>query len=166
MQERWAKIEGAPDYEVSDLGRVRRATAGAGTYPGRILALHANRLGYWRVGLTLNGKRRTADVHRLVANAFLGKPPTEKHIAAHWDGNASNSAVTNLRWATHKENTADRVRHGTDNWGARYPGRKVGDAVIGAIRASTKSYRAIAAEYGVSAATVSDVKNGKRWAAI
>lgn len=51
-------------------------------------------------------------VHRLVCEAFHGPQPTKYHEVAHWDGDRLNNAPSNVRWATHKENEADKIRHG------------------------------------------------------
>jgi hypothetical protein len=63
-------------------------------------------------------------VHHLVLEAFVGPRPAG-HEAAHGDGDKTNNALANLRWATPKENAADRYRHGTVLFGTRHPlGRK------------------------------------------
>ena len=47
-------------------------------------------------------------VHRLVAHAFLGPPPSEAASQVnHIDGNRSNNGIQNLEWVSHSEN----VRH-------------------------------------------------------
>lgn len=43
-------------------------------------------------------------VHRIVANAFHGDPPTEKHVVDHIDTNRGNNRPENLRWVTRLEN--------------------------------------------------------------
>lgn len=43
-------------------------------------------------------------VHRIVAFAFLGNPPSEKHIVDHIDTNKCNNRAGNLRWVTRLEN--------------------------------------------------------------
>ncbi len=43
-------------------------------------------------------------VHRIVAFAFLGNPPTDKHIVDHIDTNRRNNRPENLRWLTRLEN--------------------------------------------------------------
>lgn len=57
--------------------------------------------------LTANGYRvsgaggRVRRVHRLVAEAFLGPPPTPRHcLINHKDGVKTNNHVTNLEYAT------------------------------------------------------------------
>ena len=43
-------------------------------------------------------------VHRIVAYAFLGDPPTTQHIVDHIDTNRQNNRPENLRWLTKLEN--------------------------------------------------------------
>lgn len=43
-------------------------------------------------------------VHRIVAYAFLGEPPTAHHIIDHIDTNRQNNRPENLRWLTKLEN--------------------------------------------------------------
>ncbi|MBR3594252.1 MAG: HNH endonuclease [Clostridia bacterium] len=43
-------------------------------------------------------------VHRIVAMAFLGDPPTKEHIVDHIDTNRQNNRPNNLRWLTRLEN--------------------------------------------------------------
>ena len=66
-------------------------------------------------GLNVQGYRRvkidgkTYSVHRLVAETFIDNPdnkPTVDHI----DRNKSNNNITNLRWATSREQTENTIR--------------------------------------------------------
>jgi hypothetical protein len=56
-------------------------------------------------------------VHRIVATAFHGDPPTPKHVVDHIDTNCRNNRPENLRWVTRLENvllnpiTAKRVAY-------------------------------------------------------
>lgn len=43
-------------------------------------------------------------VHRIVAYAFLGEPPTPQHVVDHIDTNRRNNRPQNLRWLTRLEN--------------------------------------------------------------
>jgi len=43
-------------------------------------------------------------VHRIVAYAFLGEPPTPQHVVDHIDTNRRNNRPQNLRWLTKLEN--------------------------------------------------------------
>jgi len=110
--ENWRAIPGQPGYEASDQGRVRsidRMIADGRFLRGRVLKLWTAGA-YHYVGLGRSAKR---GVHRLVALAFIGPPPSPKHEAAHWDGNPLNNRASNIRWATRSENEQDKRRHGT-----------------------------------------------------
>ena len=56
-------------------------------------------------------------VHRIVATAFLGEPPSSNHVVDHIDTNRRNNRHTNLRWVTRLENillnpvTAKRIEY-------------------------------------------------------
>lgn len=43
-------------------------------------------------------------IHRLIAFAFHGEPPTEEHVVDHIDTNKHNNRPENLRWVTRLEN--------------------------------------------------------------
>ena len=43
-------------------------------------------------------------VHRIVATAFHGEQPSEKHIVDHIDTNRRNNRAENLRWITRLDN--------------------------------------------------------------
>lgn len=43
-------------------------------------------------------------MHRIVATAFHGKPPTKEHVVDHIDTNKQNNRPDNLRWVTRLEN--------------------------------------------------------------
>lgn len=105
-------------YEVSDEGCVRslarvidRVSGRRGLLPvrARVLRQALTIHGYPFVILCRDGKRQRR-VHQLVACAFLGSKPTNKHIVNHIDGNKLNNCVSNLEWVTYSENT----RHSVD----------------------------------------------------
>ena len=43
-------------------------------------------------------------IHRIVATAFHGEPPTKEHVVDHIDTNRQNNRPENLRWITRLEN--------------------------------------------------------------
>lgn len=43
-------------------------------------------------------------VHRIVATAFHGEPPTKEYVVDHVDINKQNNRPENLRWVTRLEN--------------------------------------------------------------
>lgn len=103
-KEIFREIDGFPDYEVSNLGRV---CSFKGKYP-KILKLGEDSCGYPIVGICNGGKQVTKRVHRLVAEAFVPNPENKPEVN-HIDEDKSNNMVDNLEWVTHREN----VNHGT-----------------------------------------------------
>ncbi|MBK8246177.1 MAG: HNH endonuclease [Gemmatimonadetes bacterium] len=169
IPEEWRPVEGWP-YEVSSLGRVRRAIdslGASGTYPGRIVSPKPHPTGYFYVVLSKNAKTQTKKVHRLVAEAFHGPAPDAKSHVAHWDGNPTNNAASNLRWATPAENYRDTVRHGRAYRGTAAWTNKLSDEDVKAIRHLAAEgrmlQREIAASYGIDQAHVSQIHLRKRW---
>jgi len=106
-------------------------------------------------------------VHRIVCEHFHGKPPTPSHIAAHSCGNGHQGCIhpNHLRWATMKENQADRVQHGTMIVGDKNPNAKLSEADIPTIRAMSETMTSpmIAHRYNVSPRTIRDVLHGASW---
>ena len=62
-----------------------------------------NGRGYLVLGLTVNGKRFTKAIHRLVAEAYVENPNGLEEVN-HKDGNRLNNNMENLEWVTHSEN--------------------------------------------------------------
>ena len=62
----------------------------------------------WTFGVTCKRKGymnfSSEVIHRIVATAFHGKQPSEKHIVDHIDTNKKNNRPENLRWVTRLEN--------------------------------------------------------------
>jgi len=159
--EEWRPIPGATAYEVSSHGRVRRS--------GKLLKLKTDKHGYVKVALSLGKKKsyRYAQVHRLMCEAFFGQPPSPKHQAAHGNGVRVANFIWNLRWATVKENVADKFLHGfIPPHGSKHHGAKLDEQKVVEIRARLRDGERgveLAIEYGVSKATISEVKHGKMW---
>lgn len=104
MTEVWLPVDGF-DYEVSDRGHVRNAAT------GRILRPFHRGFGnaYLGVDLCRDGKRYPRKVHRLVAEAFIGKPKQRRRREVnHLDCDPENNAVENLEWCTRSENEAHK----------------------------------------------------------
>jgi hypothetical protein len=164
----WRAIPGWPAYEVSENGDVRRVLGGKGTRVGHTLKPWLNKqTGYLQVSLWRQNRGWKTTIHRLVALAFLGAPPTRLHLVAHNDGNRLNNHRTNLRWATQRENCADTLIHGTHNRGTRNGQAQLDEISVLAIRkmvAMKLPQAFIANGHGICRQSVSDIANRKRWA--
>ena len=97
-------------YQVSSFGRVKSLSKTINTCYNsrkvtneRIMSLSIDKMGYPSVRLCKDGSGKTIRVHRLVALAFIPNPDNKKYID-HIDTIRTNNYVTNLRWATPKEN--------------------------------------------------------------
>lgn len=103
--------------------------------------------------------------HRLVAETFIGPCP-DGFECRHLDGDKSNADISNLRWGSPKQNSEDKLRHGTHKEGASHPGSKLSDeSVIGMKERRTQgmAYNKIANEFGVSTMTAFRAIKGMSW---
>ncbi|HEY1174793.1 MAG TPA: HNH endonuclease signature motif containing protein [Phytomonospora sp.] len=106
----WAVVDEAPQYVVSDDGRVARRMADGSLRPLKAFPVTS---GHLSVGLyPLPRNKVTRHVHALVARAFLGPAPEGLEVR-HLDGDKAHNGVENLAYGTRSENVLDRVRHGT-----------------------------------------------------
>jgi hypothetical protein len=165
-------VPGYGGYAAREDGRIWSAAV------GRLLEEIDGGAGdpYRRVRLTrdADGKRVCKQVHALVALAWLGPKPFAGAMVRHLSGDLEDCRPANLRWGTARENTIDRVAHGTFRSGERVPaaaGRKLSYALGEAIRAwSDRGYSdaavvklLAAGGTAVSRSTVKAVRRGERW---
>lgn len=166
-------------YEVSNLGRVRSVSrlikkqdGSLQRFRAHLLTARKNGTGYLTVSLSdlSNGRKATARVHRLVAEAFIPNPlalPEVNHI----DSDRTNARVDNLEWVTPSQNRY----HGYHFGAVRLPHRK-GELTNSAKLSPPKvieikelafrglSSRQIARRFDVDKSTVLRVLHGSTWA--
>lgn len=111
-------------------------------------------------------KRQKTLAHRYVCERFHGRAPTAHHQAAHSCGNKTCVNPHHLRWATRKENEADKVIHGTAPIGEKNGAAKLTESLAKEIRARLGSHREIARAFGVSSSTVGRIKRNQDWGRI
>ncbi len=109
--------------------------------------------------------RQRVYAHRYVCELAHGIPPTKKHEAAHNCGNCLCVNPHHLRWATHIENEADKILHGTTIRGERSGNAKLNARQVLEIRAlkGSRSEQQIADLYGVGRVTVHRIHHRQRW---
>jgi len=104
--EEWKPIRGFTGYEVSNFGRVRsfqkRGSCKIIPEKPRVLAERLKSNGYVALCLMNKKTRKYLHVHRLVMEAFVGKSPLTVN---HKDGNKLNNHLSNLEYATRKQNS-------------------------------------------------------------
>lgn len=101
-------VEEYPNYEVSNLGRVKslnyhRTGKPKVLKPCRIVKLHGT---YFQVQLCKDKKPYWKLVHRLVLSSFNSKGYFKDAVIDHIDSNPSNNRLSNLHWTTQQENTS------------------------------------------------------------
>lgn len=131
ITEEWRDVIGYEGFfVVSTLGRVKSITRVIEIY-NQFGALHhmevkeklltqSSNGRYPSVCLSMNGKSLTCNVHRLVLEAFIGPRP-KGMVCRHFpDRDTRNNRLDNLRWGTPEENQADKIVHGTSNYGLKH----------------------------------------------
>lgn len=154
------------EYEISNIGNVRSIRS------GKILKPNTDKSGYKYFVFSVNSNRHTMKAHRLVADAFIPNPeskPTVDHI----NGIRTDNRVSNLRWATHKEqsnNPVTLVKHKRNNSSEKM--RRMGELInFNRKRVMVKkgnmivgcfdSLRAASQNMKISYSKASEILNGK-----
>lgn len=185
--EMWSKIEGYPNYEISNTGRVRSLDRVIKDSIGRVRIWKGRELKqfqldescgrYWAVNLLNNGNSKLFKVHQLVIKTFKVEPGANTTQVRHLDGDINNNCIENLEYGTAKDNYEDMIRHGRVNFHKKeYQRRAIGENVgisklknsdvvkIKILLRDTKySQRKIGEMFGVDNRTVSAIKTGKYW---
>lgn len=119
--ETWKTVAGFTDYEVSDLGRVRRVVSANNNHTPKILRARNNGMrkdGYLYVVLYNSGKRHNKAVHILVATAFVPNPkslPEVNHLRK-----TTNNKAGFLEWRSLLGHRQDQVKRGQKGKGISY----------------------------------------------
>lgn len=174
--ETWRPISWAPDYEVSDHGRVRSLDREVGVVAndseikqrsahtqkrrGRVL-----RLGIGRYA-SANVAGKQVLVHRLVAEAFIGPCP-DGHIVRHGPGGPLDNHISNLSYGTPSDNNgADRLRDGTLPRGSKAGMSKLTEEQVIEIKRRLllgETRASLGREFGVRPENISHIATGRSW---
>lgn len=158
--EEWRDVIGYEGlYAVSNKGRVKSFHG-----KGRILSA-GNVRGYRQVCLCRNTKHESGLVHRLVALAFIGQPPTPDHQINHKDFDKSHNVPENLEWVTQTENNIYSKDVIPRNRGERNHSKLTNKQVIKIreLRLQGATYPQLALHYGVSTQTIFSIVTRRKW---
>jgi len=151
-------VSGQPSYGVSSGGQVWSIRSGriiSGTLCGQ--------MGYRAIQFPDKTRRY---VHRIVCEAFHG-PASPGLEVRHLDGTRHNNSAGNLAWGTKQQNEDDRKQHGTTAKGERNPQAKLSRSSVALMRderrKTGRSYKKIAAQFGVSTMTAFRAITGESW---
>jgi len=106
------------NYEVSSCGQIRtiphvkiKSNGIKHTVKQTLLRPAIDNKGYYRVGLSVNGKLSTFKVHRIVAEVYV--PGMKEGLQVnHIDGNKLNNNADNLEWVTNRQNIVHAYSNG------------------------------------------------------
>lgn len=162
--EEWRQVVGWPEYEVSNLGRIKRIRRSTGAIAGAVLNPWKSNNGYMMVGLSRKSSVKTRLVHRLVAEAWIGQ--IDGMDVCHNNGMRHDNRLENLRIDTRKGNMQDIYKHDTHIRGERCGTNKYSEALMRQIKEEIRAggvVRHIAMKYGIPAPTLYGVAKGKIW---
>jgi hypothetical protein len=167
QEEIFKPIPGFCNYDVSNLGRVRRIGRAQRATAFRILKPTINKYGYKRVGLSEHSKIKSMTVHRLVALAFIGEPQEGKQVN-HKDGIKTNNNINNLEYVTIQENAIHAFTHNLNpQKGHTHDKSKLTEEDVWEIRkllGEGKRKSEISRMYSVHYSSIQHIENGLNWA--
>ncbi len=110
MREEWRPVKDYEGlYEVSNMGNVKSLGNGksrnSNNNKERILKPSGNGIGYLRVQLWKDGKKKQCLVHRLVATAFCENQMGYTEVN-HLDEDKTNNCADNLEWCSRSYNNS------------------------------------------------------------
>lgn len=181
MKEVFKSVNGYPEYEVSNFGRVKtksrlirythavtRQEHFRQTEERFLKVQFNNRTGYKFVQLYKNKKMHNVTTHKAVADTFLVKGKKD-FVVNHKDGNKHNNTVDNLEFVSNEYNHEHAKKTGLLARGERIGSSKLNKHCVFAIRGLLKlgwSHGDIAKLFKISRPNVSMIKEGKTWNAL
>lgn len=162
-------IEGFPLYRVGSDGTIwsKNSPTGKPCSEWRLLKCKRHSKGYRQVHLFgEHGKVAVRFVHHLVLEAFVGPRPCGMEACHFPNLNRDCNCLTNLRWGTSKENSADSDKHGTISWGEQNNLAKLTVPEVESIRhefADGESIDSLGLKYGVTGKNIEFIVTGRTW---
>jgi HNH endonuclease/NUMOD4 motif len=169
--ERWMLIafddvEQAPNYQVSNYGRLRSFQSG----PDGVIIKGSVIQGYRSLNIRTGGKTMNRYVHKLVAQYFLEHDQPERTYVIHLDHDKLNNRMQNLRWATKEE----MIEHNRDNPNVvnrtqprRTSNYKLTESKVLMIKKLLRNdknrLKMIARQFGITHTQLNRIRSGENW---
>ena len=159
-EEQWIMIRNAPNYDVSNHGRVRNGKR------SRVLTPFRQNRGYLQIRITdRDGKAWRQTVHRLVAEAFLGPSVLEVN---HKDMDKENNIPSNLEYVTRGQNQRHAAAMGAWDTGTHTrSAAKLDEVTVALIRSMHASdgygYGKLAKMFSVDKSNIAAIVRRRSW---
>ncbi len=166
------KLTTSKKYAVSN--KARLASYSTKIDDKFILKQHLNG-GFPMVTIHVGDKTKALFTHHAVANAFLRKPSPKHKYVLHLDYNKANNELSNLKWATKKEQVehskkspfvlaaaARKVYNGATS-------KKLNEKKVTQLKTEIwnpkrkLTFKQLAAKYGIAEMNLYRIKNGELW---
>jgi hypothetical protein len=121
--------------------------------------------GYLRTAVSVDGKRISLMMHRVVCIAVYGLPPYAEAQVNHSNGIKSDNCPTNISWSTQPENMQHAKKHGLLKpvKQERHYNARLSKVQVEEIRASRDSSKELSETYHVSRTQIRRIITAKRW---
>lgn len=159
----WKQIPDFPDYQASNMGRVKSTKCNR----TKLMSL-SNRRGYRVTTLYDKQHPKVMAIHTLVLLTFVGPPPQGKKSAKHLNGDKADNHLENLKWASHKEcfNGKPKGPKWKDIPAEKrkpHPSSKLTKEDVLYIRNSDDTRQSLADKFNVGIKTIFVIRAGKSW---
>jgi len=156
--ENYTKIIGFENYEVSDIGNIRKIKTKRILKPCKF-----KNTGYYYVDLCISGKKNRKTIHRIVLESFNLNSEMKEQVN-HINGIKSDNRLVNLEWNTSSENQKNSIKIGLRHTrGEKNSQSKLSENDVISILHDKRKYKNISKEFNISISTISDIKRGYSW---
>lgn len=174
---RWLSVVGYEGlYLVSETGLIYSEPRTEYVSSGRVEGHYRYRNGkllspsrvkgrYRSVILSKDGIKKTCQVHRIVAEAFLDRP-LEKTEVNHINGDKHDNRVENLEWVTAKENQEHSAKVLKNHIGSKQANSVLTEDDVLRIKEAIlvkNSDTELARRFNVGRSTIHNIRSGKNW---